>query len=349
MTAQDRWPKPLAAVLSAVRVGTAAHDHRFLRPLLPAWQAAGCVVRDDPWQGHRRHRAAWSRAIGSWSDVVFAEWCLGNAVWHAAHLDEHTRLIVRFHRFELETPFPGELDATRAEAIVFVAPHIRDEAVARFGLPADRCVVIPNAVDAAALARPKTSEAPYTLGLLTWHRQLKRLDLALDLLESLRRHEPRARLRVKGRHPQTVGFVWKQDDERAYFARQMERIEQSDLLRDAVTFDDHGDDVASWFTGIGHVLSLSDVESFHLALVEGMASGAAPVIRDRWGVDALFGDRWVVEDVDQAANVIGQRIADGSWRSEGQRAAAMVREHYDRPLVDPTWVRLVTGRPSPVL
>jgi hypothetical protein len=45
----------------------------------------------------------------------------------------------------------------------------------------------------------------------------------------------------------------------------------------------------------GFVLSLSYVESFHLAMVEGMASRAVPIVSNRAGVEAIVSTRWVTE------------------------------------------------------
>ena len=336
------WPTPQPPYAPVARVGVATHDGRFFAPLRPALEEAGCVVRDDPWQGHRVHHEPLSDEIAEWADVMFAEWCLGNAVWHAANRRARRRLIVRFHRFELESDFPHELDIEAVDAVVFVGPHVRAEAIERFGWPEERCLFIPNSVDTGAFDLPKTDDARFTLGLLTWHRQLKRLDLALDLLEAVRADEPRFRLRVKGRRPEDVEHVWKYESERSYFIEQYERISRSPLLGDAVIFDPPGDDVAMWFAGVGHVLSLSDVESFHLALAEGMASGAVPIILDRPGTRALFGDEFIVADAADAVCALSARAEPDAWRAAGEAAQTQIVARFDRSQVLPAWVQLLT-------
>ncbi len=321
------------------RVLVSSYDFKFFGPVERALRAAGAVLRWDPWFGHEAHDPAHSRELMAWADVVIAEWCLGNAVFAARHVDARQRLIVRFHRFELERRFPAEVDIERVDAMVFVGPHIAAEARSRWGWPAQRCRVLPNAVDVEAYDEHKRDGAERTLGLLGWHRPLKRLDRALDLLERLRAEDPRWRLRCKGQHPWQ--FPWLRGDrhDRAWFEEQLARIARSDLLSHGVRFDGFGP-TPSWFQDIGWILSPSDVESFHLATAEGMASTAVPVLWQRDGAEQIFPADWVHADTDAAAAAV--RAADHAcWRAQGHAARAFVHQHYDEAEIAHAWQRLV--------
>ena len=338
------WPDPRPARMSRIRVGVATHSGKFFIPVRRHLQDDGVLFRDDAWSSHRFHHAPLSHDVANWADVLIAEWCLGNAVWHAARRRSARRpgrLLVRLHRFEIETEFPGQLDIEAVDAVIFVSPHMRQEAMDRYRWPADKCLVIPNAIDVDVFDGAKTADARFTLGLLTWYRRLKRLDLALDILEGLRRTDERYRLRIKGPRPEHIDHVWKRDDERRYFAEQYARIEEDPHLRGAVIFDPAGRDVPEWFRGVGHILSLSDVESFHLALAEGLASAAVPVIRDRAGAAGLFGMEWIVQDTDGAIRAIGERQDAEKWRRLGVQAREEIRTAYDRSVVLPAWQHLV--------
>ena len=68
----------------------------------------------------------------------------------------------------------------------------------------------------------------------------KRLDLALDVLEELRRDDDRYLLYVKSRMPWEHWWVWQIPTEREHYSVALRRVQRSPLLRDAVVFDDAG-------------------------------------------------------------------------------------------------------------
>ncbi len=81
----------------------------------------------------------------------------------------------------------------------------------------------------------------------------------------------------------------------------------------------HTDDVAAELRHIGVILSSSTRESFHVALAEGVASGALPVVRD-WpllsaygGPHGLWPDDWIVATPEDAARRVHDAVGAG-WR-----------------------------------
>ena len=123
---------------------------------------------------------------------------------------------------------------------------------------------VPNALDVAQLDRPKLDGARFHLGLVGMVPSRKRLDLALDVLEELRREDDRYLLFVKSGMPWEHWWVWQNPAEREHYAGALRRVQRSPLLRGAVVFDDAGPDVAAWLRRVGFVLSTSDDESFHV-------------------------------------------------------------------------------------
>lgn len=330
--------RPPRIAVSSHNLGFFAQPDRWLRE-------AGAVMRYDRWWGHFRHDPDRSRELARWADVLVCEWCLGNAVYHTRLRAERrglpARIIVRLHRFELHHRYGAELDPEQVALFVLPSDHVRRQALETFGWPAERTVVVPNAVDVARFTTHKTPEAAHTMGMLGWHRKLKRPDLALDLLELLRGDDPRWRLRLKGQRPEEVAFVWDDEEERAYFEKLYARIEQSDVLREGVAFEAYGP-VEDWFTGIGYILSLSEVESFHLAAAEGMAAGCIPVFLPREAVTELFGDTWLSPDVAVAATGLSALARDPARRGEEvARARALVAARYDVPAIVSAWHRLL--------
>jgi glycosyltransferase involved in cell wall biosynthesis len=173
----------------------------------------------------------------------------------------------------------------------------------------------------------------------------KRLDLALDVLEELRRDDDRYLLYVKSSMPWEHWWIWQLPTEREHYSAALRRVQRSPLLRDAVVFDDAGPDVAAWLRRIGFMLSTSDDESFHVAPAEGMASRAVPVIRDWPGADTIYDRRWIrATPVDLAASIAAFG-SDEVWRAAGETAHEQARA-FELGAVCRSWHQLILGKPA---
>jgi glycosyltransferase involved in cell wall biosynthesis len=344
---RDRLAPPLAAArpqgeraLGRRRVVVTGHDLKFTGPLVEMLRRAGAEVREDRWHGHTGHDAKASEEAIAWADAVWAEWCLGNAVWYADRRRPDQRMVVRLHRQELETDFPLQVDHDAVDRLVCVAPFVAEAAKERFGWRGDRVEVLPNTFDTIPFDRPKLHGAERTLGMVGFLPSLKRLDRALDLLELLLDDDPRWQLRVAGALPWDSAWVWARLTEREHYRDQFDRIRLSKRLSRAVRFEGRVANIPGWFAAVGNVLSVSDLESFHLALAEGMASRAVPVVVEREGVHELFPGTEVHADIDAAAAWLAGLSRDE--RTEiGEASRELVRQRYDLTTVGAHWVDLL--------
>jgi len=264
------------------------------------------------------------------------EWCQANAVWYSRNKSPGQRLVVRFHRFELENDLPESVDIANVDLMVFVAEHIMHAARRRFGWSdASRQRVVWNGVDVKAFDLPKRASAPTTLGLLGWVPRRKRLDRALDVLEAVRAKDPRYRLLVKGKPPWEHPWIWRRERERWFITDELARIERAPQLRDAVIFEPFGV-VHEWLRGVGHMLSVSDDEGNQVSVAEGAASGAVPVVLRRPGTTD-YPDEWVHEDPDAAAAA----VLAGGWAGRGARAKRFAAERFSSERILPIWEEIV--------
>ncbi|MFP4150363.1 MAG: glycosyltransferase, partial [Nitriliruptoraceae bacterium] len=324
------------------RVVVAGHDLKFTGPLTEELRRAGAEVRQDVWTGHGGHDVAASRELLGWAEAVWAEWCLGSAVWYAANRREDQRLVVRLHRQELTTDFPGQVDQRAVDRLVPVAPFVAREAIDRFAWDPARVEVVPNTIDMLPFDRPKLPGSERTLGMIGVLPALKRLDRALDLLELLLDDDPSWQLRLAGALPWDAPWVWARLTERLFFREQLDRIRTSRRLARAVRFEGRVANIPGWLAGIGTILSVSDLESFHLALAEGMASRAVPVVLAREGVEELFPGTPIHDEVPAAAAWLTTLTA--AERAEiGEAARATVVDRYDLTVVGHRWVELLLG------
>ena len=295
-------PKPSpggsdAAGAPRLRVVVAGHDLKFFTPLLDYLRLQPDLeVRLDRWAALGKHDPDASRELASWADVVICEWCGPNAVWYSRHKRRGSRLLIRLHRFELTSAYPAQVKIGAVSQVACVSRHYARLTREQTGWPEAKVVTVPNLIDVAQLDRPKLDGARFHLGLVGIVPSRKRLDLALDVLEELRREDDRYLLFIKSGMPWEHWWVWQNPAEREHYASALRRVQRAPLLRGAVVFDDAGPDVAAWLRRVGFMLSTSDDESFHVAPVEGMASRAVPVVRHWPGAETIYDRRWIHRD-----------------------------------------------------
>ncbi|MFA1551732.1 glycosyltransferase family 1 protein [Actinomadura chokoriensis] len=342
------FPEPSESVLAVkqrpLRVGVAGHDLKFFSGLLDYLRSRSDMeVRVDHWPALKAHDEKRSQDLIEWADVIICEWCGPNALWFASRKRPDQRLVVRLHRFELYAPWPKQLDIDAVDSIICVSPHYTRLTLETTGWPAAKVVTIPNWVDDAQLDRAKLPGAEHHLGMIGIAPSRKRLDLALDVLEELRRDDPRFTLFVKSKLPWEYWWIWQKEEERAHYEKAFRRIRRSRLLSGGVVFDSYGRDVASWLRRIGFVLSTSDDESFHLAPAEGMASGAVPALLNWPGADTIYDPRWIHESTSAMAASIAATVTQDRWQQDSDLARSQVKAAYALPEVCDQWTNLLAG------
>lgn len=326
-----------------IRVGVSGHDLKFWYPLQKALEATGRYeFREDVWSGHDTHDEADSRAVLEWADVLVAEWALANAVYYSRHKRPGQRLIVRLHLQERGTRYPAEIDYSNVERMVFVGEHILNECVEKFGIPRDICMTLGNFVDVPRYSLPKLGGAEYTLGIIGTVPSRKRLDLALDTLELLTRHDDRYVLRVKGANPASIAWLWARSAEREYYQQVYSRI-NSGPLHHRVIFDPQGSDVHHWLPMVGSILSPSDFESFHMAVSEGAASGAIPVVWPWEGASEIYPEFPLVNSPEEAAAFIHFCNRSASGPRYREQVREVIRTRYDSSVIMARWDDLMSG------
>lgn len=324
------------------KVLVSGHDLKFWRPLQAHLAATGQFeFKEDEWRGHNEHDPQQTLAGIEWADIIIAEWTLGNAVFCAQHKKPNQRLITRLHAQEVRTDFPYQLDYEQVDLIVFVGAHIQDECVRKFNMPRDKTCVIQNSIDQNKFDIQKFGGIEFNLGILGISPAIKRLDLALDTLEQLLEIDERYTLSIKGNSPKSYAWLWARAKEREYYEQVYERINSNDRLRYKVVFDPPGDDVHRWLQKIGYILSPSDSESFHMALAEGMSSGAVPIVWQRKGVNKIYPFIELFDNPKNAAKFIDKlRKSDSRPRLSAQ-CKKFIKENYDASVIRDKWLEVI--------
>ncbi|MGW0230297.1 hypothetical protein ACWDWO_18445 [Actinopolymorpha singaporensis] len=328
-----------------VRVRVFGHDMKFMRGLAAKLgQRPDLEVAVDEWRTPGARNDGITENLARSGRLLVAEWARPNAVWLSQTKRPDQRLVVRLHRFEIESAYPPKIQLDAVDAVVYIAPHMRRRIRTELGWPDGKLVYIPNYVDLTALDRPKYAEARFTLGMVGITPGLKRFDLALDLLAALRREDPRFHLLVRSRMGWAHKPSWERPQERRDTQRSLERVEKDPLLRGAVVFDAYGQDMPAWYRKVGHILSLSDVEGSHAALAEGMGSGAVPVIRAWEGAAEAYGEDALCGSLAEAVARVTETADQATWEERSAWAKAEVARRFDPDQVVAAWVDLAHDR-----
>lgn len=330
-----------------LRVVLAGHDFKFAGELLELLkQRTDIDVKIDKWTRLNQHDEEASKKYAEWADAVICEWAGPNAVFYSTHLPAHKKLLVRFHGFEIRGKWLKDINVNNVDGFIFVSDFYRKDVLHKTGWPEQISTVIYNTIDAADLQRPKLKDSCFHIGLAGYVPMLKRPDRAVDLLRRLLEHDDRYYLHLRGRLPWQYPWEWQkpaqQDAYRAFFTD----LRDGSEIADHVVFENFGPDMGNWFRHIGWMLSPSTRETFHLAPVEGMASGAVPVVWNREGAEEIFGSDFVHQSTEGAA----QYILSHSKRREYDAISAISRdraERYDFTEARTQWAQLL-GLPQGV-
>ncbi|WP_420861215.1 hypothetical protein [Algirhabdus cladophorae] len=218
-----------------------------------------------------------------WCDVVFCEWLNDAATYLSLYAPQDKKVVLRLHSYEAFVAHPYLANLQRFDGIVFIADHIREVFKAVLGdelMPNCPNTVIANLRNLPALhPAQRTSSALKTLGMTQYASENKDPMFALDILDELRKSDPDWRIRF-------VGTPWAPNASDAAYGAEF--LARAKALGDAVIVDGFTDNIQNWYAQIGFILSTSHREGSHESLVEGMLTGAVPVLRN-WPMVAPYG------------------------------------------------------------
>lgn len=341
---------PMVRLTEETHLLIAGHDYKFLGELVGLLrQVPRLRVSFDQWSTQTSHDVKSSTDLLDEADVILCEFASHNAIWYSWHKRPGQRLIVHFHGYELFQDWVHDINESNVDQFVFVSEFYRRTVIEELGWPAERTTVIPNMIDTGDYRGTKMPGARFHLGLAGYVPILKRPDRALDLLELLLKHDNRYVLHLRGRNPWEYPWAWRQPAVQDAYMGFYERLTDNPELLAHVSFDPFGPDMGQWFRRIGWMLSPSTRETFHLAPVEGQASGAVPVVWDREGAVEVFSEQFVHADTLAAAQSIIGANQDVNVYERAAAHALQSVERFDITAVSPMWADVLfsEARESP--
>lgn len=262
------------------------------------------------------------------TDVVFTDWADRSSVVVSHILPEGVRMVLRVHSLDALDPWFHLMRWPAVDQVIVTSEPLRSLVCDLLLTAGARTpvVVLPNLVNMHTFDQPKLPDARHTLGLVGWGRRVKDPLWALDLLA----REPSWRLRLIG-----PDFGEQTSAATADYVETVRSRLTDPSIKDRVDVVGRTDDVAAELAHVGVILSSSRRENFHLGLVEGVASGAVPVVRDwplwasRGGAGSLFPTDWVVADLDEAEARVRAVTSPEEWLEQGHLAQTQVTDFFD--------------------
>ncbi|WP_086251691.1 glycosyltransferase [Campylobacter devanensis] len=286
----------------------AGHDFKFIDHFYSYMKASGYRINKDVWEWGECKNEMRSKYHLQVSDTIFCEWGLANAVWYSHH-NSNKKIYVRVHLQEIREKarkFGFRINSSNITNFIFVSARVRDEYIKMFNLEKSKTSVIPNYELNDDFVINNNKKLGINLGMVGITPQRKRLDRAVDLIQNLLTIYPDAKLYIKGHRPEQYEWMHAPGriKELEYYNQQYQRINDNEALKNAVIFDEFGNDMSRWYQKIDFILSPSDFESFHYALADGVASGCLPVVWNWDEASVLYDGSWIVNDDTEAVEKI---------------------------------------------
>lgn len=312
------------------RLVVAGYDLKFIQDLLPHLNKYYSVLV-DAWTGHETHDIERSKRMLQWADIIHCEWLLGNAVWYSKNKRAHQKLIIRAHRFEVTRDYGFDIEIENVDRIVFVAMPILEEMVRKFGLPRTKVRLIPNFLDTGAYETSTDDDKVFNLAMVGYVPSLKGLHRALEVLARLRQFDDRYNLTLYGKSPEDLTWVSRDPEQAKYYAECREFVLANNL--EGAVKKSGWADLKQELKDKGIVLSMSDLESFHIAPAEAFCAGNVALFRPWNGVDFIYPTNYVLQDTEDFVEMIIWMNSRKTLEEFGEEGKNFIRENYDIEMV----------------
>lgn len=287
--------------VSKKRLLIAGYDLKFIKSALK-YLKNDYNIKIDEWIDTCNHDQNKSMELLNWADFIFCEWLLGNSVWYSHRKMSHQKLIIRAHKFELSRDYGNQVEYANVNGVIAVSYYYLEKFVNQFKIPRNKMILLGNYVENSIYTEIKNKDFKHNIAIVGYVPKWKGLLKGLKILKMLKEHDEKFRLYLIGKNYQEVDWIWNNPEERSYF-RKCENFIKNYGLEDSVIFEGWMER-SEIFKNVGYVLSLSDIESFHLAPAEGICDGSMAFLLDWEGVEYVYPEDIIFKNIDDMKDMI---------------------------------------------
>lgn len=289
------------------------YSFKFIKKLFPFFQKDYNLLFDI-WSGSEKHSEDLSNLQLKKTDIIFCEWCLGNALWYSKNKLPHQKVVIRLHRWEMKRDYWKKINWNNVDTLICISPYyVR---LMKEKLPIGvNIVYIPNYIDPSLFNVKKNSDAKYHFGMLGYTPKLKNPIKAIEFFDTFKKTQTdghKYKLFFKGNNPFKCENIKDKNNEMQYYKRFFSLIKN----RNDITVEGFSDKIGVWFSKIGYILSFSQAEGSHQAIAEGMCAGCVPYLRGGF------------VNSGQAMDIYPEKYCKGNIVLFNERESASVREHF---------------------
>lgn len=210
------------------------------------------------------------------SDVIIVDWLNHNTNWVIDNTSANKKIIVRVHSYEVLSFFPLTINFGRVDGLIFISPGIRDMFFEMWGwlLPKNMLTTVIDNIRCKERICPDVSLTvkgrEKMIGMMQYALPVKDFRFAIEVFKHVYEKDNEFKLLLCG---QTL--------------TEIRSAENNLLLQEINAFPEgviqelgYVTDVGSFFRRVGYMLSTSEREGSHESIIEGMAYGCVPVVRD---------------------------------------------------------------------
>lgn len=287
--------------LSKKRLLVVGNDFKFIEGAIK-YLKNDYEIKIDEWTQHTFHDEPQSIELLNWADFIFCEWLLGNSIWYSQRKMSHQKLFIRAHRFELNWDYGDEVDYSNVDGVIAVSYYYLELFANRFKIPHQKMIMLYNFVETDIYSGTKTGDFQHNIAIVGYIPKLKGMLRGLKILKMLKEQDQKFKLYLIGKNYRDLSWIWNDPVERSYFD-ECENFIKENHLEDSVIFKGWTER-SELFNDLGYVLSLSDIESFHLAPAEGLVASTPALLLRREGVEYVYPEEIIFDDLNDIKDVI---------------------------------------------
>ena len=243
-----------------------------------------------------------SKELLKWADIVFCEWFENYAPWYSNNIGNNQKLFIRCHKYELTRDFYLNTNFENIDGIITVNYLFLEMFANVFSIPREKMFLLNNFVETSIYSSDKTEDYRKNLALVGYSPDYKGYKRALEMLKILKQHDDEFKLYLNGHDWTEMPWLRNNKIMKEYFGDCDNFIEENNLQESVIKRG--WSEREEMFSNIGFVLSVSDLESTHLAPIEGAADSTVAAILDWPSAKYIYPKELIFDDTEDMVNLI---------------------------------------------